>query len=78
MLAHESSGTNRSRGMSILFHSTLSPLTLFFQMMKVMKHVADCQSFRVDDDSVIQEIAQDAEGNLRKALLVFEALKMQT
>lgn len=47
-------------------------------MMKVMKHVADRQNFRIDDDNVIQEIAQDADGNLRKALLVFEALKMQT
>ncbi|KIP11197.1 hypothetical protein PHLGIDRAFT_21849 [Phlebiopsis gigantea 11061_1 CR5-6] len=48
------------------------------EMMKVMKHVADRQNFRIDDDNVIQEIAQDADGNLRKALLVFEALKMQT
>ena len=47
-------------------------------MMKVMKHVAERQNFRIDDESVVQEIARDAEGNLRKALLVFEALKMQT
>ncbi|GJE88606.1 P-loop containing nucleoside triphosphate hydrolase protein [Phanerochaete sordida] len=48
------------------------------EMVTVMKHVASRQNFRIDDESVIQEIAQDAEGNLRKALLVFEALKMQT
>lgn len=46
--------------------------------MKVMQHVASRQNFRIDDDSVIREIARDADGNLRKALLVFEALKMQT
>ena len=47
-------------------------------MVKVMKHVASRQNFSINDESVLQEIAQDAEGNLRKALLVFEALKMQT
>lgn len=48
------------------------------QMVTVMKHVASRQNFRIEDESVVHEIARDAEGNLRKALLVFEALKMQT
>jgi replication factor C subunit 3/5 len=47
-------------------------------MVKVMKYVASRQNFSISDEGVIREIAQDAEGNLRKALLVFEALKMQT
>ena len=47
-------------------------------MVKVMHYVADRQGFKVPDDSeVVREIARDANGNMRKALLVFEALKMQ-
>ena len=46
-------------------------------MVQVMKHVATKQNMK-DDEDVLREIAQDANGNMRKALLVFEALKMQT
>lgn len=46
-------------------------------MIEVLKHVASKQNMR-DDPSVLLEIARDSNGNLRKALLVFEALKMQT
>ena len=47
-------------------------------MVKVMQHVADRQGFKLPDDGdVVREIARDANGNMRKALLVFEALKMQ-
>ena len=47
-------------------------------MVKVMHHVADRQGFKIPEDGgVVREIAVDANGNLRKALLVFEALKMQ-
>lgn len=47
-------------------------------MVKVMYHVAERQGFKIPDDGdVAREIAQDANGNMRKALLVFEALKMQ-
>lgn len=48
------------------------------QIVKVLKHVASRQPFRSIDDEVALEIAQDSNGNLRKALLVFEALKMQS
>ena len=47
-------------------------------MVKVMNHVAERQGFKIPDGGeVAREIAEDANGNLRKALLVFEALKMQ-
>ena len=46
-------------------------------MIEVMKSVASKTSTK-SDDAVLREIAQDANGNMRKALLVLEALKMQT
>lgn len=46
-------------------------------MIQVMKYVAAKQGMK-DDEDVLREIAEDANGNMRKALLVFEALKMQT
>ncbi|THH31714.1 hypothetical protein EUX98_g2480 [Antrodiella citrinella] len=48
------------------------------EIVKVLKHVASRQPFRSIDDEVALEIAQDSNGNLRKAILVFEALKMQS
>ncbi|TCD65690.1 Replication factor C (RF-C) subunit [Steccherinum ochraceum] len=48
------------------------------EIVKVLKYVASRQPFRQIDDDVAQEIAQDSDGNLRKAILVFEALKMQS
>ncbi len=47
--------------------------------MKVLHHVADRQGFKIpNDEEAVRAIAKDSNGNLRKALLVFEALKMQT
>ncbi|KAF7791670.1 hypothetical protein EIP86_002693 [Pleurotus ostreatoroseus] len=49
------------------------------EMMKVMWYVAERQGFKIPDGGeVAKEIARDANGNMRKALLVFEALKMQS
>lgn len=42
-----------------------------------LKHVAKREKFDLPDEAT-EEIAQDAKGNLRKALLVLEALKMQS
>jgi replication factor C subunit 3/5 len=47
------------------------------QMYKVMAHVAKKERFDLPPEAA-KEIAQDANGNLRKALLVLEALKMQS
>jgi len=44
----------------------------------VLKHVAAKQRFKIPNDDIAKEIAEDSNGNLRKALLVFEALKMQS
>jgi replication factor C subunit 3/5 len=46
-------------------------------MINVMKYVAARVTMQ-SDDAVLREIAQDANGNMRKALLVLEALKMQS
>lgn len=45
-------------------------------MVAVLQYVKNKEKLQADDD-VLREIAQDANGNMRKALLVFEALKMQ-
>ena len=46
-------------------------------MINVMKVVVEKERMQ-SDDAVLREIAKDANGNMRKALLVLEALKMQT
>lgn len=46
-------------------------------MEMCLKHVAKREKFDLPDEAT-EEIAQDAKGNLRKALLVLEALKMQS
>jgi replication factor C subunit 3/5 len=46
-------------------------------MFKVMEHVAKKERFDLPPEAA-KEIAQDANGNLRKALLVLEALRMQS
>jgi replication factor C subunit 3/5 len=46
-------------------------------MYAVMAHVAKKERFDLPPDAA-KEIAQDSNGNLRKALLVLEALKMQS
>lgn len=45
-------------------------------MVTVLQYVKTKEKLQADD-GVLREIAQDANGNMRKALLVFEALKMQ-
>jgi replication factor C subunit 3/5 len=42
-----------------------------------LKHVAKCEKFDLPDSAVF-EIVKDARGNLRKAILVLETLKMQS
>ena len=46
------------------------------QMQTVLEHVAKREGFDLPEDTG-KLIATDANGNLRKALLVLEALKMQ-
>lgn len=46
-------------------------------MQTVMEHVAKKLKFDLPPEASLQ-IAEDAGGNMRKALLVFEALKMQS
>lgn len=46
-------------------------------MQMVMEHVAKKLKFDLPPEASLQ-IAEDAAGNMRKALLVFEALKMQS
>lgn len=45
-------------------------------MVKVLNHVAKKERFSLPD-SAAQSIISTSQGNLRKALLVFEAMKMQ-
>ena len=47
------------------------------EMQKCLEYVAKKEKFDLPPDSA-KEIADDANGNLRKALLVLEALKMQS
>lgn len=46
-------------------------------MQLVLDHVAKLEKFDLPDDAA-KEIIEDAQGNMRKALLVLEALKMQS
>jgi replication factor C subunit 3/5 len=67
-----------SRHYSTLFKFT-SPnlLTKYPQMQIVLEHVAKKLKFDLPEEAS-QQIADDSSGNMRKALLVFEALKMQS
>ena len=46
------------------------------QMRTVLDYVGKREGFAIPDDTV-RLIAEDANGNVRKAILVLEALKMQ-
>jgi replication factor C subunit 3/5 len=46
-------------------------------MTAVLRHVAKRESFTLPD-KVASQIFQDSCGNLRKAILVLEALRMQS
>lgn len=62
----------------IVFHiSFLSLCHVPVQMQTVLEHVAKKLKFDLPPEASSQ-IAEDAAGNMRKALLVFEALKMQS
>ena len=52
-------------------------LTKYPQMQIVLEHVAKKLKFDLPEEAS-QQIADDSNGNMRKALLVFEALKMQS
>ena len=45
-------------------------------MQEVLDHVGKREGFAIPEDTV-KLIATDANGNMRKAILVLEALKMQ-
>ena len=45
-------------------------------MLKVLKHVAKKERLSLPDESALS-IMHEANGNMRKALLIFEALRMQ-
>ena len=47
------------------------------QMQSVLEHIAKKKKFDLPPE-VSQEIIDDSGGNLRKAILVFEALRMQS
>lgn len=46
-------------------------------MLAVLEHVAKKEKFHLPEEAA-SGIIKDAQGNLRKALLVLEALKMQS
>jgi hypothetical protein len=52
-------------------------LTKYPQMQIVLEHVAKKLKFDLPEEAS-QQIADDSSGNMRKALLAFEALKMQS
>jgi replication factor C subunit 3/5 len=45
-------------------------------MIAVLHHVAKKERFEIPDD-IATSLAKDADGNVRKAVLMLEALKMQ-
>lgn len=45
-------------------------------MEQVLRNVANKEGFD-PDDLMVQQVIQDSNGNVRKAILVLEALKMQ-
>ena len=47
------------------------------QMETVLHHIAAREKFHLPDEAA-QAIVADSNGNMRKAVLVFEALKMQS
>ena len=46
-------------------------------MIEVLRYIGKKEGFDVPD-KIAHDIAEDSNGNLRKALLVLEALKMQS
>lgn len=56
---------------------TRPPLRLFLQVVKVLKKVARQENFGLPD-KVAVDLAQESDRNLRKALLMLEAAKVQT
>jgi replication factor C subunit 3/5 len=46
-------------------------------MTAVLNSVADRESFQLPEEAA-KQVIEDSNGNLRKALLVMEALKMQS
>ena len=51
--------------------------TCYFKMGEVLAYVAKKERFDLPPDAA-QKIIEDSNGNMRKAILVLEALKMQT
>lgn len=45
-------------------------------MITVLQHVAKKERFKLPDE-VAKSLTRDADGNVRKAVLMLEALKMQ-
>lgn len=54
----------------------LAPSEMYLQMHAVLNHVAKQKKFILPED-IAESIITDSNGNMRKALLIFEALKMQ-
>lgn len=46
-------------------------------MRTVLEHIAQKKKFQLPDETA-KKIIEDSDGNLRKAILVFEALRMQS
>jgi DNA polymerase III delta prime subunit len=65
------------RGVSRPAPLALYPLNLRSQITKVLSHIAKKEKFHLPSE-VATRIADESGGNLRKAILVFEALKMQS
>ena len=62
---------------SKIWATTMTNDFFLSQMMDVLKHVAKRVGFDLPPEAA-RKIVLDSEGNLRKALLVLEALKMQS
>lgn len=79
MFAREGScSRGRGGGLASCYHLVSTGLTeAGSQMEKVLMHVAKKERFHLPDE-VAAAIIADAQGNLRKAVLVLEALKMQS
>jgi len=52
-------------------------IIIFEQMATVLRFVAHQEQLKIPD-AVLKQIIEDANGNMRKAILVMEALRMQS
>lgn len=81
MLADPGRCSKRPRGSSVCRSSAIPAAKYFYvdesQMETALRKVAKREKFDLPDEAAAR-IIQDSAGNMRKAILVLEAMKMQS